>query len=193
MTNVFSDENVHGLTSLESSDWLSRYLLYKFIGEADSGKGKKFLLNFVEKENNQYSYQNCWVLEEATQVMAAVNVYDGAQLVELRQPVVDRIRRYINSNFDPEDETQAGEYYIDSIGVNLKQQGKGTGLKLLEFIIDEYVYTRKQNLGLLVDEENPKAKSLYIKLGFERVGEQVLLGKRMEHLQIKARPFGCIL
>lgn len=56
--------------------------------------------------------------------------------------------------------------------------------KLLQFIIDEYVSKQGHTLGLLVDEKNPNAKRLYLKLGFKHVGNKVLLGNSMKQLQI---------
>ena len=160
-------------------------IVYGFIGRKDLNEAREFMLHFVKGENNQYSYQNCWVALNDMDVVAAVNVYDGAQLNELRQPIIAYIKSNFNELFDPEDETQAGEYYIDSLGVNRNQQGKGIGSKVLQFLIDEYVHRRNQTLGLLVEEANPNAKRLYLRLGFESVGRRVLFGKKMEHLQIK--------
>jgi ribosomal protein S18 acetylase RimI-like enzyme len=160
-------------------------IVYKFIGKEDPDKAKAFMLHFVQKENNQYSYQNCWVAEDNMQLIGAVNVYNGAMLSELRQPVLEYLRSQFNNDFTPEDETQAGEYYIDSLGVNPDHQNKGIGTKLLQFVIDEYVNRHHRTLGLLVDEANPIAKRLYLKLGFKNSGKRVLFGKNMEHLQIK--------
>ena len=178
--------------TLNDSEIIATYLflamediVYKFIGEEDAEKAKEFMLHFVEKNNNQYSYQNCWVVEDNMKVVAAINLYDGALLSELRQPVIEYLRSKFDKDFNPEDETQAGEYYIDSLGVNPNQQSKGIGTKLLQFIIDEYVNKRSQTLGLLVDEINPNAKRLYLKLGFKSAGRKVLFGKNMEHLQIE--------
>jgi len=118
-------------------------------------------------------------------VVAAINLYNGALLSELRQPVIEYLRSKLNNDFNFEDETQAGEYYIDSLSVNPNQQSKGIGTKLLRFVIDEYVNKRSQTLGLLVDEINPNAKNLYLKLGFKSAGTRILFGKNMEHLQLK--------
>lgn len=182
--------------TMEDSYLIATYLLlamedivYKFIGEKDYQKAKGFLAYFAERENNQYSYQNCWVAEDEGKVVAAANIYDGARLVELRMPIVQYLKTQFNRDFIPEDETQSGEYYIDTLGVNPNQQGKGIGLRMLQFMIDEYVNKQHQTLGLLVDEENPAAKKLYLKLGFRPVGTKVLVGKSMEHLQLgKVRP-----
>jgi ribosomal protein S18 acetylase RimI-like enzyme len=178
--------------TLNDSEIIATYLflameeiVYRFIGEKDPGKAREFMLHFVERDNNQYSWQNCWVAEDDMEVVAAVNLYNGAQLSELRQPVIEYLRSRFNKDFNPEDETQAGEYYVDSLGVNPNYQRKGIGSKLLQFVIDEYVGKRNQTLGLLVDEANPNAKRLYLKLGFKSAEKKVLFGKNLEHLQIK--------
>lgn len=160
-------------------------IVFHFIGDDDPVKAKKFLLHFVERENNQYSYENCRVVESDGKIVAAIDIYDGADLHALRAPVIAYVRGHYNPDFDPEDETGAGEFYIDSLGVAPGQQGKGIGSKLLDHVIDEYVTRNHQTLGLLVDEDNPDAKKLYLKLGFISAGKTTLAGKRMEHLQIR--------
>ena len=178
--------------TLKDSKEIAPYLLlamedivYQFIGKQDREKAIDFLFYFVEKENNQYSYQNCWVVEENNAIIAAVNIYNGGKLKELRKPITECITNRLERHFNPEDETQPGEYYIDSLAVNPKYQGKGIGSKILLFLIDEYVNQKQETLGILVDDENPLAKKLYLKLGFQSVGKKKLLGKNMEHLQIK--------
>jgi ribosomal protein S18 acetylase RimI-like enzyme len=178
--------------TIKDSKFIAPYLLlamediiYKFIGEKNYESARYFLLYFIERDNNQYSYQNCFVVEENNEIIAAVNVYDGADLDVLRKPVIEYIKTKFKKDFNPEDETQAGEYYIDSLGVDTKCQGKGFGSKILQFLIAEYVTKKHQTLGLLVEEDNPNAKKLYLKLGFKPVGEKTLVGKKMEHLQIK--------
>ncbi|WP_428229409.1 N-acetyltransferase family protein [Flavobacterium sp.] len=177
--------------TIDDSEFIAQLLLlameeiiYKFIGERDPKTAYYFLLHFVENENNQYSYQNCFVAEENNEIVGAVSVYDGGKLQELRKPIVDYVRLNFNPDFSPENETQSGEYYIDSLGINPNHQGKGIGSKMLQFLIEEYVTQNHHTLGLLVEEENPGAKKLYLKLGFQPVGTKTLVGKTLEHLQI---------
>jgi ribosomal protein S18 acetylase RimI-like enzyme len=176
----------------DDSDSIAAYLflamkdiVYKLIQQKDPEEARTLLLQFAKSNNNQYSYQNCWVAETDGHVVGAINVYDGAQLSELRQPVVDYIREKFNQDFVPDDETSAGEYYIDTLAVSPDHQGKGIGTSLLQFVIDEHVLKKNYTLGLLVDESNPDAKRLYLKLGFKSVGRKMIFGKNMEHLQIK--------
>lgn len=161
-------------------------ILYKFIGEKNEEKAMNLLLLFVEGKGNQYAFENCIVAEENGEVVGSINIYDGAELENLRAPVVEYIKSHFSPDFNPEKETGPGEFYIDSFGVNKDQQGKGIGTKLLQYVIDEYVTKNNQTLGLLVDEDNPMAKKLYLKLGFKVVGKKTLASKKMEHLQMKA-------
>ena len=160
-------------------------IVYAFIGEKDPGKAKEFMQYFVKREANQYSYQNCWIVEKDKEIVAAANVYDGANLHRLRQPVLDYLQTHYNRLILPEDETGAGEYYLDSVGVHPGYQGKGGGTLLIRFLIEKYVNEKGKTLGLLVDEENKQAERLYRRLGFTQAGEKMLLGKKMVHLQAK--------
>ncbi len=159
-------------------------VIYTFIGERNEQKAVDFLHRFTADMDNQYSYQNCWVMDIDNEIVAAASVYDGADLYKLRSAVLD----YITINhgvlpFTLEDETEPGEYYIDSIGVSPNHQGKGLGTLLLKFLIEEYVVNRKETLGLLVDDTNPNAKKLYLSLGFKVIKKVLFTGKPMEHLQ----------
>jgi ribosomal protein S18 acetylase RimI-like enzyme len=160
-------------------------IVYQFIGEKSIEKATRLLTHLAGCRANQYSYENCWVIELDNEVVAVAVVYDGAFVQALRAPVARAIQSMFNRDFNPENETEAGEYYIDCIGVSPHHQGKGLGSKLFHFLIDEYVNKRNGTLGLLVDKANPNAKKLYLKLGFEVVGEKTLAGKCMEHLQYR--------
>lgn len=160
-------------------------VMYKFIGEKSYPKARDFLFRFVKSENNQYSYQNCYVAEDENELVGAVLVYDGTKLAELRKPVLEYIHQHFDSNLQVEEETQAGEFYIDSLAVSPAHQGKGIGSQLLQFVINEKVKTGGGTIGLLVDKTNPGAKRLYLNLGFVPVGEKTLLGISLEHLQLK--------
>lgn len=160
-------------------------IVYRFIGQKSPEQATRFLADLIREEGNQYSYENCWVVISGEEIVCAAMVYNGGRLGDLRAPVARKVKAMFDRDLDAEDETQAGEYYIDSIGVRRDQQGKGVGAKVFRFLIDEYVKRRKGVLGLLVDEDNPNARRLYLKLGFESVGRKAFMGKRMEHLQLR--------
>jgi ribosomal protein S18 acetylase RimI-like enzyme len=160
-------------------------IVYKFIGKNNHDLALEFMHHFTQLEANQYSYQNCWVACIENKVVAAVNVYNGEEIYRLRKPVLEYLNTTFNRDFVPEDETQAGEFYIDTLGVLLEYQGKGIGSSLLQLLISEIVFQQGETLGLLVDVEKPQVKQLYLKLGFKSVGIKTLMGKPMEYMQIR--------
>jgi ribosomal protein S18 acetylase RimI-like enzyme len=159
-------------------------IIFRFIGENSSEKATSLLERLISQRGNQYSFENCFVAEAEGKIVAAALVYDGGRLQQLREPVAKAIKLMFNRDFTPDDETEAGEYYIDCVAVNPARQRAGIGSKMFKFLIDNYVYNQGKTLGLLVDKENPGAKKLYLKLGFEIVGEKRFAGKQMEHLQL---------
>ncbi|MRJ08467.1 GNAT family N-acetyltransferase [Ornithobacterium rhinotracheale] len=183
---------MYTIRKAEPSDYkaIARYLLmamedivYKFIGQEDKDKALDFLEHFTPEKGNQYSYENCHVILHNGEVIGAANVYDGDNLAALRTPVKKYVEETHAKDFSPEDETEAGEYYLDTLGIDPAYRGKGLGTQLLNFLITEYTVKRHKPLGLLVDNDNPKAKKLYEILGFKKVADKTLVGKKMEHLQ----------
>lgn len=158
-------------------------IVYDFIGTADRDRALNFLHYFTARKGNQYSYQHCRVAEIEGKVQAAVSVYDGAMLDALRAPVAEYVREVLEKDFNPGAETGAGEYYIDSLGVDPLLQGKGVGAAILQHIIEEYAHRKGHVLGLLVDKDNAAAKRLYLRLGFVPAGVKQFAGKKLEHLQ----------
>ncbi|WP_164112643.1 MULTISPECIES: GNAT family N-acetyltransferase [Sphingobacterium] len=158
-------------------------IVYQFIGQEDLEEGKRFLCDLIQKQNNQYSYQYIFVAENDDEIMGQICLYPGGQLRTLRQPVLDRIKENYHIDYQPADETQEGEIYIDTIAVSPQAQGKGIGRFLIEFVIKEFVNKRKDTLGLLVDCDNPNAKRLYEKMGFVVKNNLSVFGKKMDHMQ----------
>ena len=131
----------------------------------------------------QYSYAHAFVAEASGVVVGAVVGYDGASLGVLRERTLEVIGKMNANPVVPEDETQAGEFYIDSIGVLPLYRGAGLGEHLLKAMAQMAFSCGFQKVGLIVDFENPRAAQLYSRCGFEVVGEKSFFGHRMHHLQ----------
>lgn len=158
-------------------------IIFEFIGRHSKPEAIQFLTTHIQQLGNQYSYDHCWVAVINNEIVGTAIVYDGADLHQLRAPIKKYILQHYQKDFNPENETQAGEIYIDSVGVDPLHQGKGIGAFIFHSLIKEYVGLQKKTLGLLVDIDNPKAKKLYLKLGFKEQGKKTLAGKQLEHLQ----------
>ncbi|HCJ46563.1 MAG TPA: zinc ABC transporter permease [Prevotella sp.] len=148
----------------------------------------RMMTTLVRREDSQYSYRNAWVaLDDKTTdgkpVVAGVIVgYDGADLRRLREAFLQAAKKYLDQDFSGmDDETQAGEYYIDSLAVDTRYRHQGLATLLLRKLIDQK--GRKQPVGLLVDKGNPSAERLYRSLGFEYVNDTTWGGHEMRHLQ----------
>ena len=83
------------------------------------------------------------------------------------------------------DETEAGEYYLDSIAVLPEFRGQGVASALINAFCDKAFAQGHNRVGLIVDFDNPNAEKLYTSLGFERVGTRIFFGHKMWHLQRK--------
>ena len=135
------------------------------------------------REHSQYSYCNVIIAEVDGCRAGAVVGYDGARLQELREPIYELVRKKIGVEIEIADETEPGEFYLDSIAVLPEYRNCGVGRMLLCTMRDKVLEAGHEKVGLIVDFNNPRAEALYTSLGFERVGRKNFLGHPMWHLQ----------
>lgn len=140
------------------------------------------------RDVSQYSYRNALVAEVDGSVIGAIIGYDGARLEELRKPLFELMRDKLGNVPTVEDETSAGEFYIDSLAVLPQWRGHGVGRALLSAARDRAFAAGHDRVGLIVDFENPRAEALYRSLGFERVNPTTFLGHDMWHMQVEVSP-----
>ncbi|MEE1944711.1 GNAT family N-acetyltransferase [Pedobacter sp. KR3-3] len=146
----------------------------------------RLLEHFIALEGNQYSYHNALVYVADGEIAGSISGYDGAQIKQLRQPFFAYLQENYHPNgFEMEYESELGEYYLDTISVSPLHQGKGIGKSLIKAALQHAKALGHSKAGLLVDEENPDARRLYEKLGFEAIGHKILLGKMHHHLSYR--------
>lgn len=155
--------------------------------EEESNWGDDSLIlfeNLAKRGDSQYSYKNTLVCEVAGEIAGVLIAYDGAMLSPLREALFNEIERMnLASITGLGDETEPGEYYIDSLTVFEEFRCKGVATNLINRAVEEARKRNIQKVGLLVDKENPNAAKLYTKLGFKYVKDKMFLGHEMEHLQ----------
>lgn len=143
--------------------------------------------SFVEAEDTLYSYRNTIVAVRGEEIAGAMNGYDGALYEMLKKPVTDDFRRRFpdsSSGFGLVKETEAGEFYLDSIGVNPAMRSMGIGSRLFSAMLERAAGLGFTKAGLIVDVDKPKAEALYLRLGFKTVGYRDFMGHPMKHMQI---------
>ena len=141
--------------------------------------------SLVERTDSQYSYTNTLVALDGTEVVGCCVSYDGERLHRLRQAFIAGAQAAFGMDHSGmDDETRAGELYIDSLAVAASHRGQGIATSLLEATCRK---ARRMNLpaGLLVDQGNPAAERLYARLGFEYVNDAEWGSHPMRHLQRK--------
>lgn len=148
------------------------------------------LTDIASQSDTQYSWQQTLVAEVDGEAVGAVVGYDGGELSRLREGTYSVIRKTIAEAQPIIDETEAGEYYLDSVGVLPHFQGRGIGRVLVAAFCSKVFAEGHQRVGLIVDRENPRAESLYASLGFRRVGTKPFFGHHMWHLQLENQAAG---
>ncbi len=145
--------------------------------------GLAVLETLARAEVSQYSFRNALVAEIDGVPAGAIVGYDGALLRELRPITFALIRGKTGKVLEIEEETQPGEFYLDSVGVRPEFRGLGVGRELILKMCERAFSSGHDKVGLLVDAENPRAEKLYTALGFVRVAEKRFCGNAMRHLQ----------
>ena len=148
--------------------------------------GKEYhavLTEVVLADKTQYSWHNALIAEVDGVAAGAIVGYDGALLGSLREGTFEVVRKYTDSTPSIPDETEAGEFYLDSVATLPSFRGQGIGRALIKALCDKAFALGHQHVGLIVDVDNPRAERLYTSLGFERVGSRLFFGHQMWHLQ----------
>ncbi len=141
------------------------------------------LKDIAEADATQYSWRYALVAEVDGVAAGAVVGYDGGQLEALRKGTFEVLMRCVGRVPNIVDETEAGEYYLDSVGLFSQYRGHGVGRALVSAFCDRAFIDGYERVGLIVDCENPNAEALYTSLGFERVGTKLFFSHKMWHLQ----------
>lgn len=143
------------------------------------------LTQIAATKGTQYSWQYALVAEVDGTAAGAVVGYDGDDLQPLREGTFAIVRQLTGRVPNIANETEGGEYYLDSVGVLPEFRGLNVGRTLVREFCNKVFATQHNCVGLIVDSNNPQAEKLYTSLGFERVGTRLFFGHRMWHLQLR--------
>lgn len=143
---------------------------------------RKMMIDLVEREDSQYSYKNTIVAMDDEKVVGVAVSYDGALLHELRQAFIQSAKEYIGKDHTGmDDETQAGELYLDSLAVLPEYRRRGIARRLLMATKEKADRMRLPCVGLLVDKGNPAGEALYTSVGFRYANDNRWGGHPMKH------------
>jgi DNA-3-methyladenine glycosylase I len=144
---------------------------------------QKMMTMLVEREDSQYSYKNTLVAMDCNKVVGISVSYDGGSLHELRRAFIEEAKEYIGKDHSGmDDETQAGELYLDSLAVQPEYRRQGIASRMLIATKERAIRMGQPCVGLLVDKDNSDGEALYSSVGFRYVDDNHWGGHPMKHL-----------
>ena len=144
---------------------------------------RKMMTKLVEREDTQYSYMNTYVACDGNKVVGISVSYDGGKLHALRRVFLDLSKEYIGKdNAGMDDETQAGELYLDSLAVLPEYRRQGIAKRLIAATKERANELNLPCVGLLVDKANPVGEAFYESAGFQYTDDSHWGGHEMKHL-----------
>ncbi len=159
------------------------HIAFVLTGTTDSQEAASILNDFFGREDTRISYQNALVMEEEGDLVGVAIFYDGAKARELDAPIE---RAAAKKSGDPHysipTEPEASEFYMDTLSVSPRCQGKGCGRKLIEAGCDWARKLGHHRIALLVEVENAAAKRLYERSGFCTNYTKWIVGQEYFHM-----------
>ncbi len=141
------------------------------------------MTRLVEREDSQYSYKNTLVAMDDESIVGISVSYDGGCLHTLRRAFIEAAKETIGKDHSGiDDETQAGELYLDSLAVLPAYRRQGIARGLLLATKERATRMGLPCVGLLVDKGNPAGEALYASVGFIYANDNHWGGHPMKHL-----------
>ena len=133
-------------------------------GETEKDKILETLDTFVSMDVNRLSYKNSYTYEVEDNLAGLIIAYDSNKVKELDNPILKHLesKNIFLDTFDKE--CFEDEFYIDTLSVFEKFQGRGIAKELLAFIYDKAKELGFKKVSLIVDIDNLKALNLYEKI-----------------------------
>ena len=149
----------------------------------NSQEAASILSDFFGQKDNRISYQNALVMEEEGEVVGVAIFYDGAKARELDAPLERAAaKKSGDSNYSIPTEAEASEFYMDTLSVSPRCQGKGYGRKLIEAGCDRACKLGHHRIALLVEVDSAAPKRLYERVGFCTDCTKQIAGQEYFHM-----------
>ena len=146
--------------------------MHLFDFETDIPEEEDIFLRLVESEGREewlYSYKYTRVAEVDGQIAGALLSYPGDIYRDLRRKTFSELwPDLIRMEAESDQETDPGEYYLDSLAVLPEYRGKGIGRALIRDGIEKGLALGYKTISLVADSDMPHLVSLYESLGFRK-------------------------
>ena len=138
------------------------HIAFVLTGTTDSREAASILSDFFGQEDNRIGYQNALVMQEEAEVVGVAILYDGAKARELDVRLERAAaKKSGDPNYHIPTEAEVSEFYLDTLSVSPRCQGKGYGSKLIEAGCDRARKLGHHRIALLIEVDSAAAKPLY--------------------------------
>ena len=159
------------------------HVAFVLSGTADRQETASILNDFFAQEGNRISCQNTLVMEEDGELVGLAIFYDGAKARELDAPLQRAAaKKSGHGNYCIPAEPEASEFYLDTLSVSPRRQGKGYGSLLIEAGCAKARKLGHLRMALLVEVDNVAAKRLYERHGFRADYTKWITGQEYFHM-----------
>jgi ribosomal protein S18 acetylase RimI-like enzyme len=129
------------------------------------------------------------ILAESQEVVGVALMYDGSIARKLDEALEQAaIQKSRLSDYHIPTEAEPSEFYLDTVSVDPKSQGRGFGRELIEASCAHARKLGHNRIGLLVDIDNLGAKRLYERLEFRIEGRKQIAGYEYLHMVRRLTP-----
>jgi ribosomal protein S18 acetylase RimI-like enzyme len=171
-------------------------IAFVLTGTTDRQEAGFILDQFFRQKDNRVSYQNTLVLEDSSlersregslersrEVVGVALIYDGSIARTLDEPLEKAASQKSGlPDYRIPTEAEPSEFYLDTISVDPKCQGRGFGRDLIEATCEHARKLGHCRIGLLVDIGNLGAMRLYERLEFRVAGRKQIAGNEYFHM-----------
>lgn len=159
----------------------------EFLLKYGEEKVTEILREGFRDQTFRYGYKRAVVLEEDNEILGVAFGYMEHEEAIIDLPLTDVFSRMgidESEKMFHDKEASPEEWYLDSLAVRADQRGKGIGARLLEALPNFAKQQGADRIGLNVDKENPRAKKLYHRVGFETDGLVTISNHLYDHMSL---------
>lgn len=144
----------------------------------------KALLEAIKAEcirtDSLYSYKHSNIAELDGEAIGCVVAYPGEIYPEARKCTWERINSAIGgeSSDSSDYETEAGEYYLDTLVVLPPYRGRDLGRQLVRSVVEQARGNSYDRITLIAEADHPHLLAYYESMGFKRESTLSFLGEK---------------
>lgn len=157
-----------------------------FASYLDDPARMQAITRVCQRDDTLYSWANAWIALCNNEAAGAIIGYDGKRYADMRHITFQLLSDMLNEETKQmANETQEGEYYLDSIAVKPQFRNRGIAKQLLLHAINYFTAQKQQPVTLVVLPDN-YARRLYESIGFQPERNIFLFGE--DYLRCKYLP-----